>query len=1007
MNRPFFGILCLALLGAASSAQAGRVKFNRDIRPILSDNCFHCHGPDKGTRDSGLRLDLREEAIKPAKSGEIAIVPGDLEKSELLLRVLSDDKDEIMPPPKAHKKLTAEQKDLLKRWITEGAEYEVHWAYTPLVRPESAAGSGVGAIDGFIQAPLAARKIAPAPEADRRTLIRRLSLDLVGLPPTPADVEAFADDTAPDAYSRLVERLLASPQYGERMAQQWLDLARYADTVGFHGDQNQNVWAYRDWVIKAFNSNKRFDEFTIEQMAGDLLPNPTPEQLTATCFNRLTMMTREGGAQPKEYLTKYTADRVRTVGTAWLGSTFGCAECHDHKFDPITQKDFYALGAFFADIKQWGVYADYAYTPNPELRGVNNDYPFPPEITVESEALQRRIGRLQTEIAEAARSAVTTPDRLAAWRKEIGEFLQKHASGWVAPDGKVSARVPKAEATRKGDGSVTVALGATREITLDLELAQRTIAALKLELLPAEGGKAINRSGTSELIKVTTEVVGKNGTTREIEARHAAADHFAPRYKSGFATIGVQAGWKLDDLSKSHTAVFFLDPPLHLAEGETLQVRLGENTLARVRASVSPLAPMDVETGAFPRDLARELSDDAHALAYYVRSTMDVPETLRRIKGLEAELLTYRGGKTPVLVTEQTKKPLQVRVLPRGNWQDESGELCQPETAHFLPKTPGADGRALSRLDLARWLVSAENPLTPRVVMNRLWRQFFGHGLSAQTDDLGAQGEPPTHPELLDWLAAEFRESGWDTKRMVRLLVHSHTYKQAAGLRPEVREFDPQNRLLSAQNPRRLEAEFVRDNALAIAGLLNLEMGGPASRPYQPEGYYSDLQFPNRDYVASAGADQWRRGVYMHWQRTFLHPMLANFDAPSREDCIAMRTLANTPQQALTLLNDPTFVEAARVWAAALLEQPGDDGTRIEAAFQRALSRAPRVQEKQQLLGALTKARSEFASRPDDAEKLVQIGDAPQTKNHPPLELAAWTTVCRILLNLHETLTRF
>lgn len=1010
-----FSLVSGLLTSAPFAAATAPVSFNRDIRPILSDNCFHCHGPDKATRDSGLRLDIREEATRPAESGDIAIVPGKPEESQLLVRILSEDKDEIMPPPKAHKKLTATQKDLLKRWIAEGAKYEAHWAYTPVVRPEVPQVVTEWAkvrtpVDAFIQQRLAKEKIQPSPEADRRTLIRRLSLDLIGLPPTPEEVEAFVNDAAQDAYEKLVDRLLASPRYGERMAQQWLDLARYADTVGFHGDQNQNVWAYRDWVIKAFNSNKPFDQFTIEQLAGDLLPNATVEQRIATCFNRLNMMTREGGAQPKEYLAMYTADRIRTVGTTWLGSTLGCAECHDHKFDPWSQKDFYSIGAFFADVKQWGVYMDYGYTPNPDLRGFSNDHPFPPEMTVESDALKRRMAETRRRMADAVRNANTPAEKLASWQKEMATFLTKNPKGWETPKAKVTATSPKPEAVQGGDGRVVVELQQSREIRLDLQPGTRTVAAIKLELLPdAKHGNRIVRGDSKEMLKPVFEVVRKQGGALPVGIRHAQADRYAPRYANGFEILGVHGGWKLNpqDQSQPHTAVYHPEQPISLAPGETLRVRLPNNLLGSVRVSTSPLARADIQQLAFPKDLAALIAHAKSAPEWYLRSTGWNAEAFAELKSADADYLACRGGKTPVLVTERTDKPLTIRVLPRGNWQDESGEVAPPATPHFLPKLPDAEGRQLTRLDLAKWLVSPENPLTSRVVMNRLWRQFFGNGLSAQVDDLGAQGEPPSHPELLDWLAVEFREGGWDLKRMIRQIVTSHTYRQVANLRPELRDRDPQNRLLASQNPRRLDAEFIRDNALAIAGLLNLEMGGPAAKPYQPDGYYDAIQFPNRKYVIDNNEDQWRRGVYMHWQRTFLHPMLANFDAPSREDCIAIRTSANSPQQALTLLNDPSFVEAARVWAGRLLAAPAaNEAARIEVAFEQALARAPKDKERDSLLTLLARAREEYRARPDDAPKLQTIGIAPAAEGDP-VELAAWTTLCRVVLNLHETITRY
>ncbi len=993
------------LLALAVPAGAAPLRYNRDIRPLLSDNCFHCHGPDAKTRKAGLRLDIREEAMKPAESDKLAIVPGKPEASELVARIFTSDPDDLMPPEDAHKTLTKQQKETLRRWIAEGAEYEAHWAYTPIVRPPVPQISNpesqiVNPIDAFIQQPLLEKGIAPSPPADAATLLRRLSLDLTGLPPSPEAVAGFHLSNLKSQISDL----LASPHYGERMAQHWLDVVRYADTVGYHGDQNHNAWAYRDYVIAAFNDNKRFDVFTREQLAGDLLPNPGDEQWTATCFNRLTMMTREGGAQPGEYLAKYTADRVRTVSMAWLGATTGCAECHDHKFDPWTQKDFYSLGAYFADVKQWGVYQDYNYTPNPDLRGWSNDHPFPPERVVESQALKERIqllnGAAHALLDTAGREIMADAAKRGAfeqWRNEVTEFLKSNPSGWAAPAPAVTeAKLQNASSPVAADGWIAFADGGARDAEIKVPYTGR-VSALRLELRPDKpGGGSIARKGHSLTLKPAFVRMDGAGKAHALAMHFAEADHKRRRYANGFEIPGIQNGWTSEDglAHVPHTAVWLLDKPAVFAPGDSLRVTLPGNLASALRVSISPVVSR------IPSD--KSDPSDTSDLRTYLRSTPGHTIT-KAIRELDAQIRACRGGRTPVMVTERSPKPLTIRVLARGNWQDESGEICAPVTPAWLPKDAAPEP---TRLGLANWLVSRNNPLTARVVMNRLWRQFFGTGLSAQTDDLGAQGEAPSHPELLDWLAAEFMESGWDFRHMVQLIVTSHTYCQSSQPRAETREADPQNRWLASQNARRLEAEAVRDNALAISGLLRLEMGGPPVMPYQPAGYYEGLQFPDRDYLASKGSDQWRRGIYTHWQRTFLHPMMANFDAPSREDCIALRTQANTPQQALTLLNDPSYVEAARVWAAELMQVQGD-AARLEAAFRKALSRPPSAEERDGLLSFLEKMRVEYKARPEDAAKLLSIGFAPKSKTEDKVELAAWTSVCRVVLNLHETITRY
>lgn len=1024
-------LLFIGLLFANTVFAESKVRFNSDIRPIMSETCFRCHGPDKNARKGDLRLDLRAEALKPAKSGDIPIVPGRPEKSSIIDRILTADEDDLMPPEKTHKVLTPAQKDLFRRWVAEGAAYEAHWAYTPLVKPEPPKIDGTkfsprNAIDRFIAAKLIEKKVdAPAPPADARMLIRRVTLDLTGLPPTPAEVEAFVSDKSYQAYETLVNRLMKSPHFGERWAVWWLDVARFADTVGFHGDQNQRVFPFRDYVINAFNANKRFDQFTLEQLAGDLLPKPTTEQLVASGFNRLNMMTREGGAQPKEYLAKYQGDRVRTIGNAWLGSGMTCCECHDHKYDPLTMRDFYSISAFFADVKQWGVYADYSYTPNPDLKGWSNEHPFPPEIEVESPYLKKRLARFEGELtkhfdAVAAQLVSDTKQKAAfdAWVKDGRAFVAKHADGWHSPtvsghifrDGKP---LPKADAAVSDDGVIRFAKlpGKTEDFRIELKPGAGRLGAIRLEVVPggqneAELGNGAQRQG----IRLNASVRPAKGAERKLAVYHADADHKEPRYNSTDELPGVKTGWKLArDAKGKQTSVWVLGPSAPLAEGDTLVLTLNTDVLVPLRVAVTPFTavdPLKVAEASFIKALN---AGDAKALSgSYLLATGWNGPALDEFKRLHNELLLCHDGKAWTQVTAALKEPLKIHLLTRGNWQDESGPVMQPATLGILPKLASAK-KNQDRRDLARWLCSQENSLTPRAVMNRLWKQFFGNALSLVVDDLGAQGEPPSHPELLDYIAAEFRDSGWDMQHMMKLFVMSATYRQSSSLRPELRDLDPNNRLLASQNPRRLDAEFVRDNALSIAGLLNLDdVGGPSVKPYQPADYYTNLQFPNRDYSADTDERQWRRGVYMHWQRTFLHPMLANFDAPMRDECTANRPQSNTPQQALTLLNDPSFVEAARVFATRLLDGKGDDATRLARGYEFALARAPKPKEQAALLALLKSQRAEFAKTPDDAAKLAHAGLSPLCGDCvQPVEVAAWTSVCRVLLNLQETITRY
>lgn len=1025
LGIPLVALTCVH--GAETTAPA-KVSFNRDIRPIMSDTCFHCHGFDANTREAGLRLDIREEAIKETEDGVLPIVPGDPDKSEIIIRIF--DEGDPMPPDKAHKPFTPEQKELFRRWVAEGAEYEPHWSYAELKKPEvpTADAESGNPIDAFIKAKLAEKKLSLSPAAAPHVLARRLSLDLTGLPPageTPSDYDAHLDS------------LLASPHFGERMAVWWLDIARFADTVGFHGDQNQRIFPYRDYVINAFNTNKRFDDFTREQLAGDLLPDPTKEQLTATGYNRLNMMTREGGAQPKEYLAKYGAERVRSVSAAWFGSTFGCAECHDHKFDPIKASDFYEMQSFFADVKQWGVYADYGYTPEPELKGVNNESPFPPEIEVESPWLKRQhelAGEaLDRHLDEALSKVKSDPKLIAAreeWKKSLAVFLKSHADGWFAPfpaegkilkDGKpVAERTPAVAPTGTVAADKALGRGESLEVILD-PTGLSTLASVQIQIEPGELDAKTLADRSGKALTFSLAIRDAKGAVKKLSVRHAEASAKRPVFRGGEEVIGVQSEWRLPAAlpeKEPLRSVWLVSAPVKLNEGDRIIATLGGDNLLPVTLSLSPLAalnPLETADSKTLKALATAVAsrdvEAAHlADAAFLLSTATDRAAYDTAHQLAAKQREFRGGKTWTMVTLPTDKPLEVRVLPRGNWLDETGPVVLPSTPSFLPgRLESTPEKRLTRLDLANWIVSDANPITARAVMNRLWAMFFGNGLSAVIDDLGSQGELPSHPELLDWLAVEFRESGWDLQHMVRLIVTSETYRQSSNLRPELKDADPANRLLASQNPRRLEAEFVRDNALSIAGLLNLEdIGGPSVKPYQPAGYYEALQFPNRDYVADTDARQWRRGVYTHWQRTFLHPMMANFDAPARDECAAARVNSNTPQQALTLLNDPAFVEAARGFAARLLEdkKATTDQARISAAYRVALNREPAPRELEALTAFLKTQQDHFSAAPEEAVKLLAIGLAPKADFDPVLH-ASWTQLARVLLNAHETITRY
>ena len=790
--------------GAIPVSAQTPVSYNNDIRPILSENCIFCHGPDPGHREEDLRLDLREGAIADL-GGYAAIVPGDREASEAWIRI--NNSADPMPPVKSHKSLDPGEIELIGRWIDEGAVYEKHWAYAA---PERSAPPEVSKpdwpanpIDHFILARLDQRGFSPSPRADRRTLLRRVTYDLTGLPPTPAQTAAFLNDESPAAYEKYVDSLLASPAFGEHLAVWWLDQVRYADTIGIHSDNPRSVWPYRDWVIRSFNENLPFDRFTTMQIAGDQMqPEPTQDMLVASAYNRLAPQTEEGGAQPKEYEAIYKTDRISNYSDVWLGSSVGCAECHDHKFDPITARDFYSLGAFFSDISQALVSKDRGYAK----------YKAPFIFIPENERQAAKVADVE---------------------KKYRNFLEKHPDA-LRVEERLSSRSPLPE---------------------------------------WPGGKK-------------------------------------PAYADA-----------LEEILKKRT------------------------------------------------ELAKT-----------------VPT---------------------VVVTRTRDKPRTVRILPRGNWQDDSGEIVRPATPEFLGGPASNGEERLNRLDLAEWTVSDENPLTSRVIANRLWARYLGSPISANTEDLGSQGLPPTHPKLLDWLAIEFRESGWDLKHLIRLLVTSETYLQSADTRPELADIDPDNtKLFARQSSIRLPAEATRDHALQVSGLLVEEIGGPSVFPYQPEGHWEPLNFPRRDYPTSSGDNLYRRGLYTWMQRTFPHPMMVTFDAPSRESCIGQRRVSTTPLQALTTLNGPEFVESARVLAEKLIRGETTVSGRLEKLFRLNLARPPRETESEKLTALLASQHSRFKAAPEDARKLISVGEAPVADDLDPAELAAWTSVSRVVFNLHETATR-
>jgi uncharacterized membrane protein len=993
--------------------------YNKDIRPILADNCFACHGSDKNARKGDLRLDVRDEAVKHV------IVPGDSAASELIQRIRNHDPEEMMPPPATEKKLTDEQIAKVAKWIDEGAVYQPHWAFTAAVRPVLPEVKNAVAVkspvDNFILGRLEKEGIAPSSEADRVTLIRRLSFDLIGLPPTPAEVDAFVNDSSADAYVKVVDRLLGSPHYGERMAMHWLDLVRYADTNGYHGDEYRSVWPYRDYVVDSFNKNKPYDQFTVEQLAGDLLPNPTREQRVGATYNRLNQLTAEGGAQAKEYISIYAADRVRTASTVWLGTTLGCAQCHDHKFDPFTTKDFYSFSAFFADISEQAVFT----------AGGNWD-PLLPLPSAEQETklaeLNKPIGELQTvldtQTEELTKSQV-------AWEQRMQTAAQFAGNDWTPLKPANVASMNGATFAVQPDNSVlqTGTTPNTDIYTVELRVNQRNISGIKLEAIahPELGGKLSRGNGNFVLTGVDVRAWPEGSPDKaKVRVVRAEADFSQDQFPIANAIDrNNKSGWAVsghENTGVNRTASFAFEKPVAGGPNTVMQVQLkfesdfAQHSIGCFRISITTvdvpsLGPVGMPApvlAVLQKELGVRTAPERDRIAKYYRSIAPELEGARTEFAKLTEQRTALQKEIPFILSTVSVEPRVVRVLPRGNWLDESGEIVSPNTPAFLPALNVADRRP-SRLDLAQWIVSEQNPLTARVYVNHLWKMYFGTALSKNLDELGNQGEWPLHPELLDWLAVEFRESKWDIKHMVKTIVMSSTYRQSSIARHDLDKTDPYNRLLARQSSFRLSAEQVRDTALRVSGLLSEKLGGPTVKPYQPDGYYSDVNTFTGPliYDASKGEDQYRRGLYTYWKRSFLHPSLLAFDAPSREECTADRPSSNTPLQALVLLNDPTYLEASRVFAEHILKHGGSDArARLAYAFKAAVGRTPSEKEEHVLMELCSKHMAEFQADKESAAKLVTAGFAPAPAEIDQAELAAWTSVARTILNLHETITR-
>ena len=1039
----------LPFLVTAAGAADGAA-FNRDIRPLLADNCFHCHGPDPGTRKAGLRLDTEAGFFAPrvdkkGKEEPPTVIKGQPDKSSLYLRMLSKDEDEVMPPPETHKKLKPAEIALVRRWIEQGAPWQPHWS---LVAPQKTALPTTSddawaktPIDRFIRAKLDAAGLKPAPEADAATLIRRVSLDITGLPPSPALLAkhlpkdgARLSDTQ---LSALIDELMALPAYGEHRARYWLDAARYADSHGLHFDAYREMWPYRDWVVKAYNDNLPFDQFTVWQLAGDLLPNPTEEQRIATGLQRCNVTTNEGGTIVEENLANYAADRVQTMGWVYLGLTTNCAQCHDHKFDPFSQKDFYSMAAFFRNTTQGGLDGNVKDGRGPVL--------YLPSAADRPrwDALPAEIARGNQQVAEARKAGAPLFEQWFATAKPADLDADIPAKDLVArlalndgkglPAGTTAAGAPiewmKAGKTgpapvfKKGSHLVLgdagnfrskQAFSAAAWIKADKTEGTGAIIARMDDPKQAQGwnffqagknlGVYVISKWPDDAIKVTTSRNPLNTAYQHVSFTYDGSGKAAgvKIYVNG---VLAETRAEIDKLKTDTQAA----TPTRL--GQRSQSEAFHGSIQDVFLYARALEPGEVTTLAKLAGLRQSLAgkpnaQQKEALREHFLLNRHAPFKVaaNAVAKLTAEQMAIRN-RSPLTHVQEEKmnSPAMADILIRGAY-DKKGEAVAAEIPAALGKLP-ADAPK-NRLGLAKWIVSEANPLTARVIVNRMWQELFGTGLVKTSEDFGIMGTPPSHPELLDWLAIDFRAHGWDVKRFYKQLLTSATYRQAALITKEKLEKDRDNALLSRGPRFRMDAEMLRDQALAVSGTLSPRMGGPGTKPYQPENIWEVVGVGIQVYKADQGENLYRRSLYNYWRRMAPPASLDLFNAPSREVSCVRRDRTNTPLQALVMLNDPQYVEAARILAQHTLRDGGDDLARLDAAARRVLCRPLKPAETTILTDSLGKLRAHYVAKPDDAAALLGVGDAKSDDKLPRPELAAWTMLCGQLLNLDEILNK-
>lgn len=1018
------GLALVGLLCPATGHADAPVSFSRDIQPILADKCFACHGPDSTTRKAKLRLDRQEDALAK-RGGSPAISPGVLEQSEIFLRITATDADRRMPPTKFGKKLTPREIELIRHWIEQGAKWETHWAFSPPRRPPLPKIAPVdgrtwprNSIDHFVLARLQKEGLTPAAEAPREVLIRRLSFDLLGLPPTPTEVDAFVKNPAPSAYEDLVDRLLKSEHFGERMAMDWLDAARYSDTDGFQNDDTRTNWPWRDWVIAAFNRNMPYDQFTIEQFAGDLLPKATPEQKLATCFHRNHMTNGEGGRDPEESRVDYLIDRVNTMGAVWLGVTLGCCQCHSHRYDPISQADYYKLIAFFNSIDEDGKAGRAAK----------------PYLAYQSPFVARAVADAQKLLAERkARESKTRQDATPAFELWLEQKSKEVLAGYQAWRPFMASAFETLEGTElKQDAAGIIQTAGPdprhEDYRVNGPVKLPRVTGFRLEVLPdaSNPGGGLSRSKTGHFILTDIKVQVRrrdSNQVREIQVAGALADYSAdPKKHGGYGDIK----HTLDDDPRNVWATFDRDPreprfaifafaePVVLENDEELILELrqrstqGRHNIGRFRLSITDqpgpavksLDPAPLEQLVAAKTIDAKLRE--RLFDQFLQDHVPHRDAQRALESATRHLSEMKKAeKTDVMVLAERKQPRDTHVLIRGVW-DKKGDKVQRDVPTALSPWPEREDK--TRLGLARWLVSRQNPLSARVAVNRYWQMFFGAGLVRTPEDFGHQGDVPIHPELLDWLAVEFMERGWDVKHLLRLIVTSATYRQRSDATNAMRARDPENRLLAHAARFRLPSWMIRDAALRTSGLLNPALGGPPVRPYQPPGVWEENFMGRFKYEPSEGPDQYRRTIYAFWRRSVAPTFL--FDSAQRRVCEVRTPRTNTPLQALTLLNDLTYVESSRVLAEAALRSAAGEKDRLRELTRRVLARAPQERELLVLTRELQRARDYYSGRRGEASRWLSHGQARPSPELDIVDLAAYTVVANLILNLDEAITR-